>query len=275
MLIENQVVKVNSKSKTAKHYKELGYVPDEEGWFHVKVEHLTKGSHAKVLKKCDYCGEILEVSYKDYLRNHDETLGDSCHKCENNKYIKTMQERYGVNNSTEIPNFESKRKRTMLQRYGVEYTTQSKELREKGKNTMKERYGVEHALQNEEFKEKAMTTRNANKCYASRPQKKLSHKLLDIYRNCVCEVVCKGYSLDCVVEINETKINFEYDGWYWHKDRVEEDNERDSVVIKEGYKVIRVKGNKSNSIPTENKIKEAVNQILNGSCLVIIDTNIK
>ena len=116
----------------AKYYKELGYAIDEEGWFHVKVEHLTKGSHVKVLKKCDYCGEISEVSYKDYLKNHDEILGDSCHKCENNKYIKTMQERYGVNNSTEILNFESKRKRTMLQRYGVEYTTQSKELREKG-----------------------------------------------------------------------------------------------------------------------------------------------
>lgn len=275
MLVENQVIKINSKSKTARHYKELGYVADEEGWFYVKVEHLTKGSHARVLKKCDYCGAITEVCYKDYIKNHDEELGDSCQKCENIKFIKTMQNKYGVDNPTQIPNFESKRKKTMLKRYGVEYTTQSKELKEKGKNTMKERYGVEHALQNEEFKTKAMLTRNAHRCYASYPQKKLSHRLLDMYKNCVCEVVCKGYSLDCVVEIDGYKIDFEYDGWYWHKDREEEDNQRDKNVIEEGYKVIRVKGNQSNGIPNEARIKEAVKSVLENGCFAIIDMDNK
>ena len=158
----------------------------------------------------------------------------------------------------------------MLDRYGVKYSMQSPEIMAKSKRTMKEKYGVEHALQNDKIMEKAMFTRNKNKCYASRPQRKVGYKLLDIYHNCLLESLCGKYSLDCVVEINGIKVDVEYDGWYYHQNRITEDSERNQYVINHGYKILRIFGNESNSVPTIQELKDNIDNLITNPNLFII-----
>lgn len=74
----------------------------------VHVSDLPKGSHAKVEVACDYCGKIKETAYRDYLKNHDEELGDCCVKCRPIKYEHTMLEKYGVKNSSLMPDTKAK-----------------------------------------------------------------------------------------------------------------------------------------------------------------------
>ena len=70
MLI-TKTIKIKWHGKTRKHYESLGYkftkIGDE---FEVKVEHLTKGSHAIVEWECDgeNCNEIIYGEYKTYLK---------------------------------------------------------------------------------------------------------------------------------------------------------------------------------------------------------------
>ena len=113
MLVPNQLIKVSSHSKKRKEWISLGY-EEKDGFFYVKPEHLSPGSHEKVLKRCDYCGCEYYVSYKDYLKNHDEKLGDSCRKCESIKAKSTWQKKYGTNNLNNVEDFKSKKKKQCL-----------------------------------------------------------------------------------------------------------------------------------------------------------------
>ena len=51
--------------------------------FTVKAEHLTKGSHIKVKVRCDFCNKIIDVVWKDYLRNKGNKY--ACSSCRQTK----------------------------------------------------------------------------------------------------------------------------------------------------------------------------------------------
>lgn len=230
----------------------------------VKTKDLTIGSHVKVDVACDYCGRVKNITYKDYLKNHDDALGDCCVKCRSVKYKETMMEKYGVSNSSQVPEMVEKIKATNRAKYGCDWQMQSKEIQAKSRETMKERYGVEHALQVDEFLVKSMKTRCINyNNPTSRPQLALSHLLLDMYGNCELERPCGRCSLDCVVIIDGILIDVEYDGKYWHQDKTR-DIRRDNFVEKQGYKVLRIKGNKHDILPTIEQIDEQIQKLLQG-----------
>lgn len=69
--------------------------------------------------------------------------------------------------------------------------------------------------------------------------------------------------MNCMVNINDSKIDVEYDGWYYHKDKQDYDNRRDIFVQSNGYKVLRIKGNYQ--IPTEEQLQEAINYLVKGN----------
>lgn len=230
----------------------------------VKVKDLTIGSHVKVDVACDYCGCVKNVTYKDYLKNHDDVLGDCCVKCRPVKYKETMMGRYGASNSSQVPEMVEKIKATNRAKYGCDWQMQSKEVQAKLGETMKERYGVEHALQVDEFLVKSMKTRCDNyNNPTSKPQLALSHLLLDMYGNCELERPCGRCSLDCVVAIGDILIDVEYDGKYWHQDKMR-DIRRDNFVKKQGYKVLRIKGNEHDVLPTIEQIDEQMQKLLQG-----------
>lgn len=230
----------------------------------VKTEDLTNGSHALVQVRCDYCGKILSRSYKEYIRCHDNELGDCCHSCEGVKFKRTIQEKYGVSRVFDLPEVQQKIKTANNLKYGRDWGLQSLEVREKIEKTMMDKYGVVHPLQKEEFLNKAMSTRCENMTNpTSKPQLKLSCILLQMYGNCEIEVPCDKCSLDCVILIDNQKIDVEYDGWYWHQD-TNRDRRRDNFVKSKGYKIFRVKGNHQDLMPTQEQIDIAISQLLNG-----------
>lgn len=230
----------------------------------VKTEDLTNGSHALVQVRCDSCGKILSRPYKEYIRCHDNELGDCCHSCEGVKFKRTIQEKYGVSRVFDLPEVQQKIKTANNLKYGRDWGLQSLEVREKIEKTMMDKYGVVHPLQKEEFLNKAMSTRCENMTNpTSKPQLKLSCILLQMYGNCEIEVPCDKCSLDCVILIDNQKIDVEYDGWYWHQD-TNRDRRRDNFVKSKGYKILRVKGNRQDLMPTKEQIDIAISQLLNG-----------
>ena len=81
----------------------------------------------------------------------------------------------------------------------------------------------------------------------SKPQVKLYRFLKKFYPNAKLNFPIKirgssWYSLD--VAIPELKIDFEFDGEYWHKNRKTEDFFRDENLIERGWCVTRIKGEK-------------------------------
>lgn len=76
-------------------YENKGYIYTQMGCnLEVKVEDLTKGSHTIVDVKCDGCGEILHIVYKNYIRYVHNNERYYCRKCSmtlfgKNKTVKT------------------------------------------------------------------------------------------------------------------------------------------------------------------------------------------
>lgn len=66
----------------------------------------------------------------------------------------------------------------------------------------------------------------------------------------------KRYSLDCVVNINDCKIDIEYDGWFFHKDKVNADTKRNQELCDVGIKVLRVKS--GSLVPDEQLLVNAI-----------------
>lgn len=74
------------------------------------------------------------------------------------KIEKTTMERYGVRVSSQAASAKEKQKKTNLERYGGVSALQNDEVKKKAKKTMIEKFGVERALQNREIKERARKT---------------------------------------------------------------------------------------------------------------------
>lgn len=274
MLLTKEVnLQINGRN--VKHLEEKGYlipkILDNRGryvtpkgtYLNVKVEDLTKGSSAKVEVSCDYCNKIKKTTYKEYIRKHDKFLGDCCHKCENIKYKKTMLEKYGVENSSKVDEFKEKAKITNLNKYGKEWHMQRPEYQNYLEKVMQEKYNVKRPLQYEEFKEKFINTMSTKDTFTSIPQKKVYDLLNDLYNNCVVlEYPCGQCLLDCFLEVNNIKIDIEYDGLFWHKNQESKDRKRDYYILSQGYKILRIKGNAKDEIPTKEILKEKIDLLL-------------
>jgi len=59
------------------------------------------------------------------------------------------------------------------------------------------------------------------------------------------------------------KIAIEYDEWYWHGYKQKEDYKRAQRLIKNGWKVLRIKAH--NNIPSINQINIALNKLINNT----------
>lgn len=88
MLLENQKVKITISKRNVSMYKSYGYsnitIGDE---ILIDVNQLSKGSHQKVDVKCDYCGRIIKVAYRDYINyKYDKYSCKCCRQIKTNEY---------------------------------------------------------------------------------------------------------------------------------------------------------------------------------------------
>lgn len=245
-------------------------------------------SGRKIPVICDYCGEIYYPTVHNYLKVHNKGEKDCCVHCKGNKIKQTVLQQYGVNNVMKIPKVKEKHEKTCLQKYGVKSPLENSEIYnrtketliekygvdncgkiseviKKRKKTMKERYGVEYPYQSFEIMEKVHQTYYQNgTCPTSKKQLQLSNLLKEIYGECLLNYPCDKISLDCLIEVEGIKIDVEYDGWYWHKNRDYQDRCRDNFVRKNGYKVLRILAY-TDKLPSKEEITQAVNYLINSS----------
>jgi len=153
--------KIYIKSMNFKFYQKLGYdVENSKEYFEVDVVHLTKGSHLKVDVSCDYCGEILSVPYKRYVKYTEVCNKYSCNKkeCSNQKIKDVCLIKYGVENPFQADFVKEKSKKTFSEKYGVTHQMYIQEVKDKIKKTCLDRYGVESSNQSDKVKEKIKKT---------------------------------------------------------------------------------------------------------------------
>lgn len=113
-MILTREVKIKINESNFVYYDNLGYQISIGEIVTIPVELLSKGSHRKIICKCDKCGIEKNVIFKNYVK-YDNKWGEYyCRKCS-----------------------EYKRKKSLRKNYGVDYPIQNLKIKEKMKNTMK------------------------------------------------------------------------------------------------------------------------------------------
>jgi len=129
ILTREIIVKINESNFS--YYEELGYDVAIGEALIIPIELLSAGSRYKIDCKCDKCGVVKEVIFRNYVK-YDNRWGEYfCRKCS-----------------------EYKRKKTLIENYGVEYPIQNKEIKKKIKETMIEKFGVDNPTKSKEIIER-------------------------------------------------------------------------------------------------------------------------
>ena len=71
------------------------------------------------------------------------------------------------------------------------------------------------------------------------------------------------YNIDIALLVNGIQIAVEYDSWFWHSHRLNEDKKRDEILIDAGWNILRIKTNEK--LPDRNQLQTAISQILEGN----------
>jgi len=118
------------------YYEDLGYEVFIGENLIIPIELLSKGSHYKILCKCDGCAIEKEVIFKNYISYNNNWGEYYCRKCS-----------------------EYKRKNTLKKNLGVEYPIQNLKIMKKMKKTLVEKYGVDNISKISEKKYKKSINR--------------------------------------------------------------------------------------------------------------------
>lgn len=281
MLVPNQYITVNWHPRNKAHLESKGYIYTHTGLpVQVKVEDMMVGSKCRVKVQCDYCGKIYTKIYKDYFAQRQNGK-DCCAKCASKKRGETNQELYGGNAPACSPKVVEKMQKSCLDKYGVKVPSKSSKVKAKMREVNMERYGFPVPCQNPSVRAKLIKTNqkrhggNGSQCNpevrkktmqsfikhgticSSEPEREMVKKLQALYgsKNCFPQYLLDKIVFDCLVIVNGVKIDVEFDGKYWHKDK-HKDIRRDYYSFSQGYKVLRFSGD--NDAPTEEQIKQGI-----------------
>lgn len=290
MLLGESLVEMKWHPCNKNKYIALGYKYSSMGkiFYARAADVLEISSGAKIPVQCDYCGKIYYPTSRNYQKNRVKKDTDCCAACKGIEIRKTVQNRYGVNNVAELPFVRVKTKETCLLKYDAPSPLQNDVIFQKTKKSFNEHFGVKNGIKDlrsvpelvkkieetniaryggitpmcsPEIKAKINQKMYENgTCKTSGKQVKLNQMLIDLYSNSKLNYPCDKVSLDCMTTINGIKIDVEYDGWFWHRGREEEDRRRDFFVEKQGYKVVRFVA-LADRLPTEEELREAINKI--------------
>lgn len=171
-----------------------------------------------------------------------------------------IKERYNVDNISQLSSVKQKVKETNKEKYGTEYYTQSQDFKDKSLK----KFGVDNPMKNDEIRQKATLTLSKNGTVKiSKLEIKMCKLLQQIYgeENCFPSYAFNNYVFDCLLVVNNCKIDVEYDSTYWHKNRKKYDRARDEVIKRQGYKIFRIESDKD-KLPSEEQIEECINYLV-------------
>lgn len=229
------------------------------------IKYLLPNSNIKVMLRCDHCGEIYYAKMNDYTKTSVKHHGlNFCKHCRGYAQKLSVQEKYNVDNVSQLNEVKRKKEETCIKNFGVSYPMQSDVVLEKSRHTMYDTYGVEHNLQREDIKD-IVRKANANirgqngTVMSSKAQRYLCQLL-----NGKLNYPCGYYNLDILLENN---IYIEYNG-SGHKLNVDigqitidEFHKKEMIryyyVKNCGYKCVII-DNVSDKLPSDNTINNLI-----------------
>ena len=152
---EGKLVEYETASSLGKHvWKTHGMKPQQYYDTYLKVPGAGE---------CAECGK--PTSFRSIGQGYKEFCCKKCaaHHIANDAernahkraaYTSTMQDKYHVNNCSELKSVKQKRMTTMKEKYGVEYYSQTPEFKDKAAETNTERYGVRSYIMLPEFQDR-------------------------------------------------------------------------------------------------------------------------
>lgn len=175
----------------------------------------------------------------------------------------TLLEKYGVDNIFKDHNMQERIRITNAQKYGDGNIAHIPSIAEKIRSTNMERYGVPYTTQSKDIQRKMRESfYRKGRCNSSIEEEKLIESLIRIYGKDCC-FPCfplDTINMDCLLCVDGCRIDVEYDGWYWHKDKKEQDRRRNYFVMKQGYKILRFLS--KGTIPSDEEIKKCVDYLV-------------
>lgn len=156
ILTEKVIIKTNGKS--IEYYRNLGYEASHNKEIEVSVSNLSNGSFARIDVQCDTCKIIKNMFFATYTKCVKNRGFYCCNKCKGGKTKKTCQEKYGVDNISQLEFIKDKKEETCMKNYGVTNPSHSQKIIDKIKKTFLTRYGVKSALENKLFNSKMRET---------------------------------------------------------------------------------------------------------------------
>ena len=261
MIVPGQLIPINFSSRNANYYRNLGYTFKPGDTIYVKAEELMPGCCKEIEVICDICGKQKRVNNQSYHKALKTSGEYACEPCHRVRDVKKCIGQLMDKPEAEKQEIQQRRIKTIMAKYGVDNPAKSDMIKAKMKATNTARYGGVAPACNDKIKEKIAKTKQENDNeYVSGPELLLRETLLRLYGNCDHHKSVSFYTLDCVINVNDVQIDVEYDGWHWHQHRQKFDAHRNKLVIKNGYKVLRIKS--SDKQPTDEQIVEAVNKLV-------------
>lgn len=259
-------------------------------WNHRK--HLDKGTYCKrcatkvLLPQCieeKYgvsCSSNIPFVIEKKKQTNLERYGNEWAIASNSvreKITDIIEQKYGVSNPMQNEAIKAKAAATNIEKYGGVSCMCDELVKEKSRQTNMKKYGVPVSSQCEEVRAKARQTMYKNGTTpTSKAQDAMCDILVDMFGkdNCYPNYPEGELSLDCLVKMGDILIDFEYDGIFWHKNRGNKDRARNAVLMNLGYRIIRIKANNSDTLPTKQQIQDAVDYLIKGNHhLTFIDMN--
>lgn len=114
--------------------------------------------------RCKYCGKLCKPKFKHFSEYDSIEYSEFCYdticinKQKMDSMVKTLNEKYGVSNCSQIDFVKEEKKKTSLLHYGVDNVFKSKEVREIHKKNLLEKYGVDNISKLDEIKKKKENT---------------------------------------------------------------------------------------------------------------------
>ena len=153
-MILDKLVEIRGHSKNLKHYKERGYDISVRQLIFVKPDDLTNGSTFLINCKCDNCGSIKKMEFREYFNRTNHLKDDYyCFSCRTIRITETCNNKYGVDNPMKSDLVKNILKNSLMTKYGVNHYSKTDEYKRKYKETCNNKYGVDNASKSKIVKE--------------------------------------------------------------------------------------------------------------------------
>lgn len=116
-MILTREIEIKINESNYQYYEDLGYDVIIGESLKIPIDLISKGSHYKIICRCDECGTEKEVIFKNYIKYGNKWGEYYCRKCSESKRKKTLRKNFGVDYPIQNKIIFNKMKKTIIQKY--------------------------------------------------------------------------------------------------------------------------------------------------------------